>query len=78
LNERYNKASDQLKYYNEEGLQFAAVILNGANKGYNAGDIGYVEYIQNVNEAINIRSGYLQTINEYNQTIIQINYLLNR
>ena len=78
LYEQYNKASDQLKYYKEEGLQYAGVILNAANKAYKAGDIGYVEYVQNINEAIHIRAGYLQTINDYNQTVIQINYLLNR
>ena len=76
--EQYNKASDQLKYYKEEGLQYAAVILNAANKGYKAGDIGYVEYVQNINEALGIRAGYLQTINDFNQTVIQMNYLLNR
>jgi heavy metal efflux system protein len=78
LFEQYRKASDQLQYYKEEGLQYASVILNAANKSYKAGDIGYVEYIQNINEAINIKAGYLQTINDYNQTVIQINYLLNR
>ena len=78
LYEQYLKTSDQLKYYKEEGLQYAAIILNAAGKGYKAGDIGYVEYIQNVNEAISIKAGYLQTVNEYNQTIIRINYLLNR
>ena len=78
LHEQFIKASDQLKYYREEGLQYAAIILNAANRSYKAGDIGYVEYIQNINEAIGIRAGYLQTINEYNQTVIRMNYLLNR
>jgi cobalt-zinc-cadmium resistance protein CzcA len=78
LFEQYNKASEQLKFYNTEGLQYAAVILNAAKKGYKAGNIGYVEYVQNINEAIGIKASYLQTVNEYNQTIIQINYLLNK
>ena len=78
LYEQYIKSADQLKYYREEGLQYAAVILNAANKGYKAGDIGYVEYVQNINEALGIRAGYLQTINDFNQTVIQMNYLLNR
>ena len=76
--QQYNKASEQLDYYRKEGLQFAALILTAAGKGYRAGNIGYVEYVQNIREAIAIREGYLRTVNDYNQVIIQINYLLNR
>ena len=78
LYEQYNKAADQLKYYRTEGLQYAAIILNAAIKSYKAGNIGYVEYVQNVKEAIGIKAGYLLTVNDYNQAIIQINYLLNK
>ncbi len=78
LFQRYMKASEQLKYYQTEGLQYAAVILNAAIKSYKAGNIGYVEYVQNIKDAIGIKAGYLQTMNEYNQTIISINYLLNK
>lgn len=78
LFQQYNKAAEQLKYYQTEGLQYAETIINAANKSYKAGNIGYVEYVQNIREAISIKSGYLQTVNEYNQTIVQINYLLNK
>ncbi|HTI08819.1 MAG TPA: CusA/CzcA family heavy metal efflux RND transporter [Puia sp.] len=76
--QQYNKASEQLDYYRKEGLQYAALILTAAGKGYRAGNIGYVEYVQNIREAIAIREGYLRTVNDYNQAVIQINYLLNR
>lgn len=78
LFQQYKKASEQLKYYNAEGLQYAAIILNAAIKSYKAGNIGYVEYVQNIKEAVSIKAGYLQAMNDYNQTIIRINYLLNR
>ena len=39
------------------------------------GEIGYVEYIQNLTQATNIKSQYLDYLNQYNQTIININYL---
>jgi cobalt-zinc-cadmium resistance protein CzcA len=76
--QQYDKASEQLDYYRKEGLQYAALILTAAGKGYRAGNIGYVEYVQNIREAIAIREGYLRTVNDYNQAVIQINYLLNR
>ena len=78
LTQQQKKSLGQLKYYREEGLQYANSILNAAVKSYKAGNIGYVEYIQNIRQAINIKEGWLHTLNEYNQTVIEINYLLNK
>jgi cobalt-zinc-cadmium resistance protein CzcA len=76
--EQYARAASQLDYYRQEGLRYAALILSAAAKGYRAGNIGYVEYVQNIKEATTIREGYLRTVNEYNQAVIQIDYFLNR
>ena len=75
---QFQKAQQQLNYYQTEGLQYASIILNAANKSYKAGDIGYIEYVQNIKEAISLKANYLQAINDYNQAVIQINYLLNK
>ncbi|MBS1663413.1 MAG: CusA/CzcA family heavy metal efflux RND transporter [Bacteroidetes bacterium] len=76
--EQYTRAAGQLDYYRQEGLRYAALILSAASKGYRAGNIGYVEYVQNIKESATIREGYLRTVNEYNQAVIQIDYFLNR
>jgi cobalt-zinc-cadmium resistance protein CzcA len=76
--EQYTRAAGQLDYYRQEGLRYATLILSAAAKGYRAGNIGYVEYVQNIKEATTIREGYLRTVNEYNQAVIQIDYFLNR
>ena len=68
----------QLKYYQTECLPMAESIINAAQLSYKSGDIGYIEYIQNIKDAIKIKTDYLAAINSYNQTIIQLNYLLNR
>ncbi len=68
----------QLKYYQTEGLPMAESIINTAQRIYKVGEIGYIEYIQNIKDAIKIKTDYLSAINNYNQTIIQLNYLLNR
>jgi len=78
LFQQYTKAASQLHYYESEGLQYANIILNAALKSYMAGNIGYVEYIQNIKEAANIKQSYLATVNEYNQSIIRLNFLLNK
>lgn len=68
----------QVKYYQSEGLPMAESIINAAQRSYKAGDIGYIEYIQNIKDAIKIKIDYLAAINGYNQTIIELNYLLNK
>lgn len=68
----------QVRYYQTEGLSMAESIINAAQRSYKAGDIGYIEYIQNIKDAITIKTDYLVALNNYNQTIVQLNYLLNR
>lgn len=78
LEQQLVNVSDQLNYYKTDGLKNAELILNIALKSYKAGNIGYMEYIQNVKEAMNLKQDYLDTLNEYNQVIIEMNYLLNK
>ena len=77
-NQLQQQSLQQLKYYQAEGLPMAESIINAAQHSYKAGDIGYIEYIQNIKDAFKIKTDYLATINSYNQTIIKLNYLLNR
>ncbi|MEO8146561.1 MAG: CusA/CzcA family heavy metal efflux RND transporter [Bacteroidia bacterium] len=76
--QQFNKYNQSLNYYNSEGLTLAQTLFSTANKSYQSGDIGYVEYIQNISNAFDIRNNYLLTLNNYNQSIININYLLNK
>lgn len=68
----------QLKYYQTEGLPMAESIIDAAQRSYKGGDIGYIEYLQNIKDAIKIKTDYLAAISSYNQAVIQLNYLLNR
>ena len=68
---------DLLNYYKQTALPNAAIIIAKITKGYQAGDIGYVEYLQGLQTALDVQKNYLQAINNYNQTNINIQYLLN-
>jgi cobalt-zinc-cadmium resistance protein CzcA len=70
--------AEQLNYYKSEGLPMAESIVNIAQRTYKSGDIGYIEYVQNLNEANKIKTDYLTMMNNYNQTIINIQFLLNK
>lgn len=69
---------EQLNYYKTEGIPMAEMIVNSAQRLYKSGDIGYIEYTQNLKDANKIKSDYLIAMNNYNQTIINIQYLVNK
>jgi cobalt-zinc-cadmium resistance protein CzcA len=71
----YEKYSALVNYYEGTGLKQADEILKLSQFAYSKGEIGYVEYIQNLSQAINIKSEYFQSLNKLNQNIINLNYL---
>lgn len=66
----------QLSYYENEGLSLAKEITRVATKSYDAGEIDFFNYIQSLETAKRIWLEYLVTLNGYNQTVIQLNYLI--
>jgi cobalt-zinc-cadmium resistance protein CzcA len=70
--------AEQLDFYKKEGLPMAENIITIAQRSYKSGDIGYIEYVQNLKEANKIKTDYLSVMNSYNQTIINMQYLLNK
>lgn len=66
----------QLRYYEKEGLSLAEEIARVATKSYDAGEIDFFNYIQSLETAKRIWLEYLVALNGYNQTIIQLNYLI--
>ena len=76
--EEYKKQNTSLNYYNSEGLPLAENLFSVAAKSYSAGDISYVEYIQNISQAYQIKTDYLQTLLNRNQSILNLNYLINK
>ncbi len=74
--QQYLKWNEQLSYYERAGLKQSDEIIKNAGVNYRYGNISYIEYIQNLTQAFNIKLQYLGALNQYNQSIININYLL--
>jgi cobalt-zinc-cadmium resistance protein CzcA len=74
----YQKFSSSLLYYENTALKQSDMIIDKSGKAYLAGDISYVEYVLNLDKALEIKSNYLLTINEYNQSIISLNKILGK
>ncbi len=76
LRKEYEKHQNSLKYYEQFTLPQADLLLTNSMKSYKSGEIEYVEFVQNSQQAWQIKEAYLETIFNYNLTIIQIETLL--
>lgn len=69
------KNSQSISYYEKNALPNASLILKQAQVAFMNGEIGYVEYLQALRTSSEIRFGYLQAVNQYNQSVYRIKYL---
>jgi outer membrane protein TolC len=63
-----------LRYYQSYGLDHARLILQINKARLNAEETDYLEFTRSVTEAFETRMDYLNTLNEYNQTAIELEY----
>ncbi|MBO9702963.1 MAG: CusA/CzcA family heavy metal efflux RND transporter [Sporocytophaga sp.] len=74
--QQYEKYKISLEYYESNVLPTAQVLENSAWKNYRTGNIGYLEFSQGIARAVAIEQGYLNALNQFNQSIIVIEYLI--
>jgi cobalt-zinc-cadmium resistance protein CzcA len=68
---------DNLQFYEEQRLVNASLIEENANLLYESGEIGYLEFVQNLTTALEMQEEYLSFLNEYNQLVIEMYYYLD-
>jgi heavy metal efflux system protein len=64
-----------LRYYDETALPLAKRIELSAELAYRQGNIDYVELLQNLEQALQVQRLYLDTVDNYNQAAIELEYL---
>ena len=72
------KFRGSVNYYKNIAIPQADLIIDNATKSFKGGAIDYIEYFQNLNQALVIKQNYLETLNSYNQSLIQFDYLIGR
>ncbi|WP_308992076.1 CusA/CzcA family heavy metal efflux RND transporter [Mariniflexile litorale] len=73
--ESLKKDKENLEFYSLNALPQAELLLKSSQRGFQEGEIEYVEYVQGLNRALAIQLKYLDYINQYNQTLITIEKL---
>lgn len=65
----------QLQYYEDEGLPLSQKLIRNANLLFYTGEIGYMEYLQNLERAVELKVSWLDVLQQYNQTILDLSYI---
>ena len=72
LLDEYEKNAGNVDYYEKQALPEAALIIEQSTRSYKAGAMNYLDYVLSLGRAISIKQNYLDALNNFNQTVIQI------
>lgn len=68
----------QYEYYRNQAIPNAEKIVKAAQLGYRTGEISYMEYLFALQTATNIQLKSLEAIQKVNESVININALINQ
>lgn len=73
--QKYITCNERIQYYINQGLPNANLIIETANQQFTMGEIGYLDWVILMNQAFEIKNSFTDAIQQFNQTVIEINYL---
>lgn len=76
LRTRLAAQRQRVQFYEQTGLPQAAVVVRLSQRAYKAGETTYTELLVNLERALGVRTAYLDAVLAYNQTVIDLDYLL--
>lgn len=75
---QYEQDIRQYEYYRNQAIPNAEKIVKAAQLGYRTGEISYMEYLFALQTATNIQLKSLEAIQKVNESVININALINQ
>lgn len=73
--QQFEKHTGSLRYYTGSALPNAQLLLRQSTAAFRAGEIGQADFRLNVQQALSIQEGYLQTVLDYNQSILLLEFI---
>ena len=70
-----NQYNQSIEAYEESGKNLASELLHTSSRTFQDGEIDFIQYLLTIENAVNIEMMYLENLNNYNQTVLEINYL---
>jgi cobalt-zinc-cadmium resistance protein CzcA len=74
----FSKYDNSVSFYENQALPEANIIIDQSVRSYKSGALDYTEYILNLTRALSIKQSYLEALNNYNQTIISIEFVTGK
>ncbi|MCS4436474.1 TolC family protein [Aquiflexum gelatinilyticum] len=71
------KFQEAISFYTQEGQQLSKQLIAQGNQAYKGGEIDFFQYVLLIENSRNIEVDYLTNLQEYNMTVLEINYLIN-
>jgi cobalt-zinc-cadmium resistance protein CzcA len=71
------KYQETVDYYETTGKKLSKELTTTASKAFQNGEIDFLQYVQLLESSKNIEINYLQNLNKYNNTVLELNYLTN-
>jgi cobalt-zinc-cadmium resistance protein CzcA len=72
---RLEKYGEELAYYLEYGKALSAELSRSALIGYQEGEIDFYRFVLSMDQAIQMELNHLESLFQYNETVLEINYL---
>ena len=73
----YEKFSKAVLYYEKTAIRQSDIIINTANLNYKNGQINYIEWGMLLNQALAIKSQYIEALRQLSIAESELNYLFN-
>jgi len=72
------KNSQSVDYYEKQAIPEADIIIEQATLSFKTGAINYLDYMLSLNRALNVRQNYIDALNNYNQTVVSIDFITGK
>ena len=78
LLQEFGKYKSSIDYYEQSALPQADLIISHSTKSYRSGDMDYLDYSQSLSPALLVKNNYLETLNQYNQSILSLEFIIGK
>ena len=75
LNAQLSQLRNSIQYFEREGVALSDEILKTAQGSFKNGEIDFYQYIQSLESAYEVKLDYLDKLHQYNDIVIEINFL---
>ena len=76
--QEYLKYKNTLDYYRNTALPNSNLLIEQSSKALQGGEISSLEHLLNLKNALDIKMGYLDILNNYNQAILNLEYITGK